>query len=119
MSRQFRSGRSPRTGSRWSNFLGFINYHRSFIQDLAKTTAPLYELTGPKAKWRWGEEHSKAFSQLKQAMTSVPLLWCPKADEPFILDTDVSDFAIGGVLSQVQDGTERPISFASKVLNSA
>ena len=109
----------PKNRKQVEQFLGFINYHRSFIQDLAKTTAPLYELTGPKAKWRWGEEHSKAFGQLKQVMTSVPVLGCPKADEPFILDTDASDFAIGGVLSQIQDGKERPISFASKVLNSA
>ena len=99
--------------------MGFINYHQSFIQDLAKTTAPLYELTGPKSKWCWGEEHSKAFGQLKQFMTSVPVLGCPKADEPFILDTDASDFVIGGVLIQVQDGKEQPMSFASKVLNSA
>ena len=109
----------PKNRKQVEQFLGFINYHRSFIQDLAKTTAPLYELTGPKVKWRWGEEHSKAFGQLKQVMTSVPVLGCPKADEPFILDTDASDLAIGGVLSQIQDGKERPISLASKVLNSA
>ena len=109
----------PKNRKQVEQFLGFINYHRSFIQDLAKTTAPLYELTSPKVKWRWGEEHSKAFGQLKQVMTSVPVLGCPKADEPFILDTDASDLAIGGVLSQIQNGKERPISLASKVLNSA
>ena len=109
----------PKNRKQMEQFLGFINCHWRFIQDLAKTTAPLHELTDPKAKWHWGEEHSKAFSQLKQVMTSVPVLGCPKADEPFILDTDASDFAIGGVLSQVQDEKERPISFASKVLNSA
>ena len=52
-------------------------------------------------------------------MTSVTVLGCPRAEDPFILDTDASDFAVGGVLSQVQDGQERPISFASKVLNPA
>ena len=45
----------PKNRKQVEQFLGFINYHRSFIQDLAKTTAPFYELTGPKAKWRWGK----------------------------------------------------------------
>ena len=45
----------PKNRKQMEQYLGFINYHRSFIQDLAKTTAPLYELTGPKAKWRWGK----------------------------------------------------------------
>ena len=44
---------------------------------------------------------------------------CPRAEDPFFLDTDASDFAIGAVLSQIQDEKERPISFASKVLKTA
>ena len=40
----------PKNRKQVEQFLGFINYHRSFIPDLARITAPLYELTGPKAK---------------------------------------------------------------------
>ena len=100
-------------------FLGFVNYHRGFIQDLAKITAPLYELTGPKAKWKWGEEQALAFTELKKVMVTAPVMACPRAEDPFILDTGESDFTIGTVLSQIQDEKERPISFASKVLNTA
>ena len=39
--------------------------------------------------------------------------------EPFILYTDASQFAIGVVPSQVQDGIERVICYASKALNKA
>ena len=35
----------------------------------------------------------------------------------FVLDTDVSDLAIGGELSQIQDGQERTIAYASVVLS--
>ena len=52
-------------------------------------------------------------------MVTAPVLACPRAEDLFILDTDASDFAIGAVLSQFQDGKERPVSFASKVVNSA
>ena len=38
------------------------------------------------------------------------------AEGQYILDTDESNFAIGGVLSQVQDGEERVIAYGSKSL---
>ena len=38
-------------------------------------------------------------------------------NEPFILYTDASQFAIGAVLAQVQNGLERVICYASKSLN--
>jgi len=37
---------------------------------------------------------------------------------PCILDTDASDVAVGGVLSQVINGVERPIAFFTEVLGS-
>ena len=38
---------------------------------------------------------------------------------PFILDTDASETGLGAVLSQVIDGTEKPIAFASRRLQPA
>ena len=54
---------------------------------------------------------------LKQVMTSPPVLGFPNAKDLFVLDTDASYFAIGAELSQVQQGKERVISYASKTLN--
>ena len=50
---------------------------------------------------------------------SAPILACPHFQgEPFILDTDLSadPGAIGGVLSQVQDGQERVITYGARRL---
>ena len=99
------------------SFLGFVNYHRSFITGLAGRAAILYELTGtPKKKWTWNEKHTRAFEELNKAVTSAPVLAFPNSEDHFILDTDASDFAIGAELSQVQQGVERTISYASKSL---
>jgi hypothetical protein len=40
----------------------------------------------------------------------------PEPNETFILDTDASDKSIGAELSQIQDGVEKTVSFASEVL---
>ena len=37
----------------------------------------------------------------------------------FVLDTDASDYAIGAVLSQVQNGVERVIAYGSRALSKA
>ena len=97
------------------SFLGFINYHREHIPNLAELAAPLYSLTG-KAPFEWTEEHETAFQSLKQAMLSPVVLAMPKSEGIFILDTDASNLAVAGQLSQVQDDQIRPIAFASKRL---
>jgi hypothetical protein len=43
----------------------------------------------------------------------------PNFELPFIFITDASKVAIADILSQVQDGVEKPIAFASRQLNKA
>jgi hypothetical protein len=43
----------------------------------------------------------------------------PDFKVPFILTTDASTVGLGAVLSQIQEGIERPASFASRQLNKA
>ena len=77
--------------------------------------SPLYALTG-KAPFVWTEKHSKSFQALKTALLSAEVLAMPQKERVFILDTDASDVAVGGQLSQVQGDKVRPIAFASKRL---
>ena len=53
---------------------------------------------------------------MKSLLTEAPILAYPNPTDPFILDTDASDQAVGGVLSQIQDGKERVIAYASHSL---
>ncbi len=106
----------PESVKHVERFLGFVNYHRSFIENYAQRAAPLYQLTGKKL-FLWTEEQEVAFADLKAAMTSPPVLGLPNSRDYFILDTDASDYAIGGVLQQVQNGFERVICYSSFALS--
>ena len=93
-------------------FLGFVNYHREFIPKMAEVAEDWYRLTG-KAEFHWGPDQQRAFESLREAMVVAPVLAYPNSDDPFLLDTDASDKALGAELSQCQDGVERVIGYAS------
>jgi len=105
---------SDKTGVR--SILGLGNYYRRFIQNYCLVIQPMQQLTHIKVEFRWGEEQQKSLEDLEIALTTAPVLAYPDftSDEEFMVDTDASDYQIGGVLSQKQDGHERVIMYASK-----
>ena len=100
------------------SFLGFANFYRRFIHNFSHTARPLNELKGKKA-WKWEKEHQEAFEELKEKITSQPVLSLPKREGKFRVEMDTSGHAIGGVLSQEQDGKWRPIAFLSRTMQAA
>ena len=50
-------------------------------------------------------------SHLIHLSPSLPHLAFPRFTDPFMVSTDASDRAIGGVLSQKQDGGDRVIAY--------
>jgi len=55
--------------------------------------------------------------KLKEALVSSPILAMPNDGDPFVLDNDACDVSIGAVLSQVKDGEEKVIAYASRSLS--
>ncbi len=108
---------TPVTVTQVRSFLGLASYYRRFIKSFADIAHPLHRLTEKKAEFKWSIECDKAFNDLKQALISAPVLAYPQAAGDFIIDTDASAFAIGGVLSQVHDGVEKPIAYGSTSLS--
>ena len=48
---------------------------------------------------------------------TAPVLAFPRSDAEFIVDCDASDYGLRAVISQEQDGSERVIAYASRVLD--
>ena len=102
------------------SFLGLVGYYRKFIPNCSEVAKPLTELTSPSVDFKWTDECQRAFESLKCSLLHAPILGYPKEDGgSFILDTDASNYGIGGVLSQVQDNKEVVIAYASRTLSPA
>jgi len=67
-------------------------------------------------RFKWGIDCQEAFEELKIRLISSPILAMPADEGEYRLDTDASNFSIGAVLSQVQDGEEKVIAYASRML---
>ncbi|GBM47557.1 Retrovirus-related Pol polyprotein from transposon 17.6 [Araneus ventricosus] len=63
----------------------------------------------------WTEDCNRAFTELKNRLTEIPVLHAPDYNREFIVQTDASDLGIGVVMSQRNDkGEEHPVLFLSK-----
>lgn len=102
------------------SFMGLVTFYAKFIPHLAEMAAPLYALTMKDAKWHWSRQCALAFKRLKEELSSDRVLAHYNPDLPVILAADASPYGLGVVLSHVfPDGSERPICYASRSLNSA
>ena len=99
------------------SFLGATGYYRRFIKDYARIAKPLTRLTIKDVPFEWTEEVNSAFIRLRTELTQAPILGYPDPRLPYILDTDASDVAMGAVLSQIQEGQERPVAYYSKTFS--
>lgn len=97
--------------------LGLAGYYRRFIPNFSTVSFAMTRLTQKNRRFVWDESCQKSFEKLKQLLVSSPILVYPTLKGQFILDTDASLFGIGAVLSQVQNGEERVIAYASRTFN--
>ena len=110
---------TPRSVKDVRSFLGLASFCRRLVQNVAEEAKPLTILTRKIREFTWGPEQQKAFQSMKDKLCATPVLAYPNFKLPFILTTDASKTAIEAILSQVQDGVERPIAYASRQLNKA
>lgn len=111
---------APKCVKQVQQFLGLAGYYRRFKKDFAATARPLTQLLNKGAPWIWGTNEQNAFEELREALITPPILAHPDMEKPFIVSTDASSFATGGVLKQLgDDGLIHVIAYTSRNMNSA
>ena len=116
-------------------FVSFASYYRRFCPGFARMAQPLHNLIGGDRKkkkcrsakqknptdtevpWRWTAVESKAFRDIKESLTSPPVLAFADFESPFVVHTDACIRGLGAVLYQIQEGVEKPIFYASRGLS--
>ena len=105
------------------SFLGADNVYRRFVTGYSGIARPLNAMLRKDAEPDWDSptnEELEAFETLKPKLVTPPILGLPKANRPYMIETDASAYQIGATLLQQQKETEpnewTPIGYWSKTL---
>ena len=93
----------PQSQRELMTFLGFIQYLKKFMPNMADISAPLRKLTEKNAEWKWTETEENSFNKLKKLATEAPVLRFYDPTLPLTLSVDSSSTGLGCVI--MQEGT--------------
>ena len=106
--------KDPSSIKELQQFLGFANFYRRFIQGYSSVVNPMTKLLRKDTTWLWGPDQASAFKALKTAFTTAPVLAYYDYSKKTVVETDASNWASGGVLSQYdKDNKLKPVAFFS------
>lgn len=103
---------NPNNKKELLRILGMLNYIMKFVPSLSQILNPLRQLVKNNVPWQWTVDHSKCFSKIKNFITKTPQLKIFDSKLPIEIQTDASQFGIGGCL--LQQG--QPVVFCSRSL---
>ena len=119
----------PTTAHEIRQFLGLASYYRNHVKGFANIAAPLSDLLKESdaelraAKHRsivWNVFSQHAFEELKRILTSHPVLYQGDPFEPYLIETDSSEWAIGfSLLQKDKNGRVRPLEYGGRKLQGA
>jgi hypothetical protein len=104
--------KQPTNVSKIRSFLGLGGYYRRFIEGFSKIVKPLTSLLEKGKEFKWDEACQKCFEELKERLTTAPVLIMPHIHTGFDVYCDASHLGFGYVL--MQEG--KVIAYASRQL---
>ncbi|RDX77363.1 Retrovirus-related Pol polyprotein from transposon 17.6, partial [Mucuna pruriens] len=103
------------------SFLGHAGFYRRFIKNFSKLALPLSKLLQKDVEFKFDQPYTEAFQELKNRLTSAPILQVPNWVLPFKLMCDASNLAMEVILGQ-NAGVGKPmhvITYVSRTMDPA
>ena len=99
------------------SLLGMTNFCNIFIPDYSTNTAPLRQLTKKDEPLWWGPQQQAGLDQLKELLTSAPVLAFYNSNAATKMYVDASPQGVEAVLTQQQqNGDYQPIAYGPRAL---
>ncbi|WMV09477.1 hypothetical protein MTR67_002862 [Solanum verrucosum] len=105
---------TPFSGLDIRRYLGLACHYKRFMDVFYSISLPLTMLTQNKVEFQCSEAYEKSFQELKDRLTSTPILTLPEGSNGFMVYCDVSLIGLGCVL--MQHG--KVVAYASRQLKS-
>ena len=93
-----RDWKKPTIVTKIRSFLGLADYYRRFVENFSNIAAPLTRLTQKNVKFIWSTACKKSFHELKELLTSAPVLALPNETDGFVVYSDAFRIGLGCVL---------------------
>ena len=81
---------TPKNVSEVRSFLGLAGYYRKFVEGFSKIAALLNKLTRKDVKYDGVDACPQSFKELKNRLTSAPVLALPNGRDGFVVYSDAS-----------------------------
>ena len=82
------------------------------MEGLSSIASPLTRLTQKMIKFQWSDDYGKSFAELKNRLSTAPVLTLPDCSDGYVIYCNASRVVIGCVLMQ----KDKIISYASRKL---
>ena len=102
----------PKNKKELDSYVGLVNYYGRYIDRFAERIAPLNELRSRQSPFIWTDRQDSAFYDLREALTSRPVVQPFDPQKLTTLTTDASEKAISAILSQ----DNHPVIYLSRKL---
>ena len=80
----------PTNVSEVRSFLGLTGYYRKFVEGFSKIAIPLTNLLKKDQKFEWSDTCQYSFEELRQRLTTAPVLALPSGKDSYVVNSDAS-----------------------------
>ena len=94
-------------------FLGFAGYFLKFILNFARKVSPLTNLLRKNVSWQWTAEQSNAMREIKEILSTRPLLAIFDPELQTEVQMDASCIGLGAILIQKREKEKSVVAYYS------